>query len=376
MKVAGGGRGDDADGGASLRATRSIGRGAIETHSGGRAVLERRARDARRYRSSGAASRLIGGAQVEGERTAQRARAPGHLPRALCCSRRAPASSRWSREERLLQASPCPGKCRARQRVVQGGVARQGWRVVTSTDLGATRSLRLERPGETAQVTNQQVAGAGPPQRQRQLRGRALSTPAWSIHRSASPAPTSAAIQHAAVRVFAQEGVRGGAGLRTSRARRRSPYGLVYHYFGSKEDILDSIVREHLRILENVVDSINAQKLPVKDKLAGVASFMLGNTASPATSCASSSSADAAELAPRGDARYRRIRRCSRASSATRLAHQKRTAHAARDVDAHGERYVLLGALENHPHRLRARLPQRSPAKKIVRRAKAAVAAG
>ena len=153
------------------------------------------------------------------------------------------------------------------------------------------------------------------------------------------------AIQHAAVRVFAKKGFEAA---RVSDIAREAEvaYGLVYHYFGNKEDVLDSIVREHLGILENVVDSIDAQKLPVRDKLAGIASFMLDSSRVAGDivrvlllETRRSSLLAATPRAQAIEAVFARIERMLRSHQADGTLRA--------DVDARMVSYVLLGALEN-----------------------------
>ena len=53
-------------------------------------------------------------------------------------------------------------------------------------------------------------------------------------------------------------------------------YGLVYHYFDSKEEILNTIFTERWQIMLDAIEEIDAkQDLPARDKLYLVASFII-----------------------------------------------------------------------------------------------------
>jgi AcrR family transcriptional regulator len=53
-------------------------------------------------------------------------------------------------------------------------------------------------------------------------------------------------------------------------------YGLVYHYFDSKEEILNTIFTERWHIMLDAIAEIDANdELPARDKLYGVASFII-----------------------------------------------------------------------------------------------------
>ena len=53
-------------------------------------------------------------------------------------------------------------------------------------------------------------------------------------------------------------------------------YGLVYHYFDSKEEILNTIFSERWQIMLDAIEEIDAkQDIPARDKLYLVASFII-----------------------------------------------------------------------------------------------------
>jgi AcrR family transcriptional regulator len=95
----------------------------------------------------------------------------------------------------------------------------------------------------------------------------------------ASPARGSAVdkrrlILDSAIHVFADQGfhhcrvsdVADAAGV---------AYGLVYHYFDSKEEILDTLFTERWQLMLDAITEIDSQKVPARDKLYMVASFII-----------------------------------------------------------------------------------------------------
>ena len=52
-------------------------------------------------------------------------------------------------------------------------------------------------------------------------------------------------------------------------------YGLVYHYFGSKEEILNQLFSERWQIMLDAIAEIDRQEVPARDKLYLVASFII-----------------------------------------------------------------------------------------------------
>ena len=81
-------------------------------------------------------------------------------------------------------------------------------------------------------------------------------------------------ILDAAVRVFARQG------FHTCRVADIADeagvaYGFVYHYFRSKEEVLDTLFTERWDILLQVIRDTDAGDLPPRDKLRAIASFIL-----------------------------------------------------------------------------------------------------
>jgi TetR/AcrR family transcriptional regulator, fatty acid metabolism regulator protein len=52
-------------------------------------------------------------------------------------------------------------------------------------------------------------------------------------------------------------------------------YGLVYHYFRSKDEVLDTLFLERWNVLLEVITEIDRQDLPARDKLYAIASFIV-----------------------------------------------------------------------------------------------------
>jgi TetR/AcrR family transcriptional regulator, fatty acid metabolism regulator protein len=81
-------------------------------------------------------------------------------------------------------------------------------------------------------------------------------------------------ILDAAVRVFAH---RGFHHCRVSDVADEAgvAYGLVYHYFSSKEEILNTLFLERWQIMLDAISEIDARDLPARDKLHQVAGFII-----------------------------------------------------------------------------------------------------
>jgi TetR/AcrR family fatty acid metabolism transcriptional regulator len=81
-------------------------------------------------------------------------------------------------------------------------------------------------------------------------------------------------ILDAAVRVFAR---RGFHHCRVSDVADEAgvAYGLVYHYFESKEEILNTLFLERWQIMLDAIAEIDARDLPVRDKLYSIAGFII-----------------------------------------------------------------------------------------------------
>lgn len=78
----------------------------------------------------------------------------------------------------------------------------------------------------------------------------------------------------AAIRVFAQ---RGFHGCRVSHIAEEAgvSYGLVYHYFSSKDEILNMLFLERWGLLLEVIAEVDATDLSAREKLAAIAGFII-----------------------------------------------------------------------------------------------------
>ena len=81
-------------------------------------------------------------------------------------------------------------------------------------------------------------------------------------------------ILDAAVRVFARQG------FHTCRVSDIADeagvaYGLVYHYFQSKDEVLDTLFLERWGIMLEAIAEIDGRSVPARDKLHAIASFIV-----------------------------------------------------------------------------------------------------
>jgi TetR/AcrR family fatty acid metabolism transcriptional regulator len=81
-------------------------------------------------------------------------------------------------------------------------------------------------------------------------------------------------ILDAGVRVFAR---RGFHHCRVSDVADEAgvAYGLVYHYFDSKEELLNTLFLERWQIMLDAIGEIDGRDLPARDKLYSVAGFII-----------------------------------------------------------------------------------------------------
>ena len=82
------------------------------------------------------------------------------------------------------------------------------------------------------------------------------------------------AILDAAVRVFARQGFHA---CRVSDIADEAgvAYGLVYHYFGSKDEVLDTLFTERWGLLLEAIREIDRGSDPAREKLYAIASFIV-----------------------------------------------------------------------------------------------------
>jgi TetR/AcrR family fatty acid metabolism transcriptional regulator len=96
----------------------------------------------------------------------------------------------------------------------------------------------------------------------------------------ATPAPRSGAVDKrrlildSAIHVFAEQGFHH---CRVSDVADEAgvAYGLVYHYFDSKEEILNQLFSERWQLMLDAITEIDSQRIPARDKLYMVASFII-----------------------------------------------------------------------------------------------------
>jgi TetR/AcrR family transcriptional regulator, fatty acid metabolism regulator protein len=81
-------------------------------------------------------------------------------------------------------------------------------------------------------------------------------------------------ILDAAVRVFARQGFHA---CRVSDIADEAgvAYGLVYHYFASKDEVLDTLFLERWGVMLELIREVDAKPLPVREKLGAIAAFIV-----------------------------------------------------------------------------------------------------
>lgn len=81
-------------------------------------------------------------------------------------------------------------------------------------------------------------------------------------------------ILDAAVRVFAQKGF---TQCRVSDIAEEAgvAYGLMYHYFGSKDEVLDTLFLERWDVMVALIAEIDERPIPAREKLRAIAAFIV-----------------------------------------------------------------------------------------------------
>ncbi|HEY1834356.1 MAG TPA: TetR/AcrR family transcriptional regulator [Solirubrobacteraceae bacterium] len=81
-------------------------------------------------------------------------------------------------------------------------------------------------------------------------------------------------ILDAAVRVFARQGFHA---CRVSDIADEAgvAYGLVYHYFASKDEVLDTLFLERWNVMLDLIRQVDADPVPVREKLSAIAAFIV-----------------------------------------------------------------------------------------------------
>ena len=92
--------------------------------------------------------------------------------------------------------------------------------------------------------------------------------------RATAAADKRRTILDAAVRVFARQGFNQ---CRVSDIADEAgvAYGLVYHYFRSKDEVLDTLFLERWNVMLEVIADIDRQSIPAREKLHAIASFIV-----------------------------------------------------------------------------------------------------
>jgi TetR/AcrR family fatty acid metabolism transcriptional regulator len=82
------------------------------------------------------------------------------------------------------------------------------------------------------------------------------------------------AILDAAVRVFARQGFHA---CRVSDIADEAgvAYGLLYHYFPSKEEVLNTLFLERWGVMLEMIREVDRKPVPVREKLGAIASFIV-----------------------------------------------------------------------------------------------------
>ena len=90
----------------------------------------------------------------------------------------------------------------------------------------------------------------------------------------APPVDRRRQILDAAVRVFARQGFNA---CRVSDIAREAnvAYGLVYHYFDSKDEVLNELFVERWSLLLQAIEEVDARSIPSREKLDAVAGFII-----------------------------------------------------------------------------------------------------
>jgi TetR/AcrR family transcriptional regulator, fatty acid metabolism regulator protein len=90
----------------------------------------------------------------------------------------------------------------------------------------------------------------------------------------APPVDRRRQILDAAIRVFARQGFHA---CRVSDIAREAgvAYGLVYHYFNSKDQVLNELFVERWSLLLAAIEEVDARPIPPREKLDAVAAFII-----------------------------------------------------------------------------------------------------
>jgi TetR/AcrR family transcriptional regulator, fatty acid metabolism regulator protein len=81
-------------------------------------------------------------------------------------------------------------------------------------------------------------------------------------------------ILDAAVRVFARQGFH-ACRVADIADEAGVAYGLVYHYFSSKDEVLDTLFLERWNVMLELIREVDAEPIPVREKFRAIASFIV-----------------------------------------------------------------------------------------------------
>jgi TetR/AcrR family fatty acid metabolism transcriptional regulator len=81
-------------------------------------------------------------------------------------------------------------------------------------------------------------------------------------------------ILDAAVKVFARQGFH-ACRVSDIADEAKVAYGLVYHYFASKDEVLDTLFLERWNVMLELIRDVDTRALPVRQKLHAIASFII-----------------------------------------------------------------------------------------------------
>jgi TetR/AcrR family fatty acid metabolism transcriptional regulator len=81
-------------------------------------------------------------------------------------------------------------------------------------------------------------------------------------------------ILDAAVKVFARQGFH-ACRVSDIADEAKVAYGLVYHYFASKDEVLDTLFLERWNVMLELIRDVDERAIPVREKLYAIASFII-----------------------------------------------------------------------------------------------------
>jgi len=98
--------------------------------------------------------------------------------------------------------------------------------------------------------------------------------PHAKVAQARAPADKRRVILDAAVRVFARQGFH-ACRVADIAEEAGVAYGLVYHYFASKDEVLDTLFLERWNVMLEVIREVDGRPIPAREKLEGIVSFIV-----------------------------------------------------------------------------------------------------